>query len=224
MSPRDTNHNSEQNHRLPSPPHCVLFLNGFPGVGKLTLAKALEYKLKLSGTPYILIDNHKLIDPVVAIEPKRNTAHYTLRKVFRKTIFDLLVAVKEDRLVIIFTACLATSKIETLYDDIEQFKEYVEMADQRGAPLAVVNVVCDLKANIKRLQSEDRVEMVDGKTKLADSRILEKIRGQNTLLKKEEALRCGNSGKVLHFELDTTGLKVEEAAQKILEFLHTSSC
>lgn len=220
MSPQDVKCNLEQNYELHSPPQCILLLNGFPGVGKLTIAKALECKLKLSSTPYALIDNHKLIDPVMAIEPIRNAAHYVLRKLFRKTAFDLLVAVKDGQL-IIFTACLAISKLETPYNDIEQLKEYVDMADQKGVPLVVVNIVCDLEVNSKRLRSIERVEMVRGKTKLVDVEILQGIRGQNTLLNQEDVSRYRDNKNVLHLELDTTDLEVNEAAQKIWELMHT---
>jgi hypothetical protein len=67
-------------------PLCVLLLNGFPGVGKLTIASLFEAKLDHSSTPFRLIDNHLLIDPVVAIEPVRNKGHYALRKKFRNTV------------------------------------------------------------------------------------------------------------------------------------------
>lgn len=40
----------------------VIFLNGFPGVGKLAIPKALAAKLPAGDT--ILLDNHLLIDPV----------------------------------------------------------------------------------------------------------------------------------------------------------------
>lgn len=41
----------------------LLWINGFPGSGKLTIAKKI---VKLSAGDTVLIDNHQLIDPVAA--------------------------------------------------------------------------------------------------------------------------------------------------------------
>ena len=57
----------------------------------------------------------------------------------------------EGRLVVILTACLATSR-----DYIEQFVEYVGIAETRGVPLVVVNALCDVGINSARLCSENR--------------------------------------------------------------------
>lgn len=215
----DFNHSSEQYRELLSPSSCVLLLNGFPGVGKLTIAKALEAKLKLDDTPHRLIDNHLLIDPVVAIEPVRNTAHYALRKSFRKTAFEGLKGLKEERLVIIFTTALSTSYLPTPYDDIDQFEEYADIAEARGVPLVVVNIVCDLGTNSRRLCSKERKE-VGGKTKLVDVDVLERLRRETSVLDREQAMACRKEGIIFYFELDTSELVVEQATQKVWEFLY----
>jgi hypothetical protein len=73
---------------------------------------------------------------------------------------------KEKGPVMIFTTRLVTSDLETPYDDIEQFKEYVDLAEGKGVPLVVVNIVCDLGTNSERLGSDERRKEVGGKTKL----------------------------------------------------------
>jgi hypothetical protein len=170
-----------------SPP-CVLLLNGLPGLGKLTIAKTLEAKLGHSSTTFRLIDNHLLIDPVVATEPVRNKTHYALRKKFRKVVYDGLNELKEEGLVMIFTSCLVTSDLERPYDDIEQFMEYVDLADGKGVPLVMVNIVCDLRTNSERLGSEERKKEVDGKTKFVKVDVLETIRKQTSLLDREQVI------------------------------------
>jgi len=72
---------------------------------------------------------------------------------------------KEERLVIIFTAALSTSYLPTPYDDIDHFVECVDIAEARGVPLVVVNIMCDLGTNSGRLCGKERKE-VGGKTKL----------------------------------------------------------
>lgn len=56
----------------------AIFLNGFPGVGKLPISKALAAKLPAGDT--ILLDNYLLIDPINAIIPGRGTSHKDLRR------------------------------------------------------------------------------------------------------------------------------------------------
>jgi hypothetical protein len=91
-----------------------------------------------------------------------------------------LKAVKEEDRVIIFTACLAVSSGPAPYDDIDQFKQYINLAEGRGVPLVVVNLVCDLESNKGRLRSEERKEL--GKTKLVDTGILEQVREETSIL------------------------------------------
>ena len=201
-----------------SPP-CVLLLNGFPGVGKLTIAKTLEPKLLHSGTPCRLIDNHLLIDPVVAIEPIRNKAHYALRKKFRQTLYEGLNEVKEKRLVMLFTSCLVTSELERRYD-IEQFKEYVDLAEGKGVPLVMVNIVCDLASNSERLGSDKRRKEVGGKTKLVKVDALETIRKETSLLTRDQVMACKKGGDIYYFELETSELAPVQAAQRVWRFLH----
>jgi len=82
---------------------CVLFLNGFPGVGKLTIARHIRRILSES----LLVDNHLLIDPAEAIEPNRTPAHYTLRRAIRQAAFDGLKAVERKSTIFIMTSCTA---------------------------------------------------------------------------------------------------------------------
>lgn len=49
----------------------VLFLNGFPEVGKFATSKILAEKLPASDR--LLLDNHLLIDPAIAIVPGQRT-------------------------------------------------------------------------------------------------------------------------------------------------------
>jgi chloramphenicol 3-O-phosphotransferase len=211
MSSNEFGNDYKQQHEKTSLQSCVLLLNGFPGVGKFTIAKALA--AKLGDVPHRLIDNHVLIDPIEAIEPGRSEAHYALRKKFRVVAFEGLKALDEKTLVIILTACLATSS-----EDLSQFAEYLDIAEARGVPLVVVNIVCDVGTNRRRLCSSER--KTGGKTKLIDVGILEKIRSEYTLLGKEQATECAKGRSMVHFELDTSEMDVEQASRKVWDFLH----
>lgn len=57
-------------------------------------------------------------------------------------------------------------------------------------PLVVVNLMCDLYTNSARLCSDDRKE-VGGKTKLVDVDILEKVRGETSILSQGQVIASG---------------------------------
>lgn len=53
-----------------------IYINGFPGVGKLTIATELQKLLPSSK----VINNHLLIDPVAAIHERSDPEYQPLRK------------------------------------------------------------------------------------------------------------------------------------------------
>lgn len=87
-------------------PGPVIWINGFPGTGKLTIARALVRIYILS----ILIDNHKLIDPVDLNFPRDHPQYQTERKRRREWAFENFVF-EPTRLseAVIFTGRLSNS-------------------------------------------------------------------------------------------------------------------
>jgi hypothetical protein len=65
----------------------LVWINGFPGCGKLTMATALA---TLHGAA-ILLDNHKLIDPVEAQLPRSHPDYQRKRRLYRQAILDEFV-------------------------------------------------------------------------------------------------------------------------------------
>jgi hypothetical protein len=119
----------------------------------------------------------------------------------------------------IFTSCLVTSDLETPYDDINQFKEYADLAEGKGVPLVIVNIMCDLGINSERLGSDKRRKEVGGKTKLVKLDVLEAIRWETSLLNPEQVMACKKGGDIYHFELDTSELLPVQVTQKVWGFL-----
>jgi hypothetical protein len=101
------------------------------------------------------MDNHLLIDPAVAVHPYRNKAHYTSRKKLRLDVNGFLKT-PEGKFGIISTTCLVTSIKQTPCNNIDQSREYVDLAERRGVPLATVNIVCNPVIHCQRLVSEER--------------------------------------------------------------------
>jgi hypothetical protein len=50
---------------------CLVMLNGFPGVSKLTIARSLQSSLTDQNVETRLIDDHLIIDPAEAVHPGR---------------------------------------------------------------------------------------------------------------------------------------------------------
>lgn len=65
----------------------VVWINGFPGSGKLTVATAVA-ALCQSVT---LLDNHKLIDPVEARTPRSHPDYQQERKLYRELVLKRYV-------------------------------------------------------------------------------------------------------------------------------------
>jgi hypothetical protein len=87
-------------------------------------------------------------------------------------------------------------------------------------PLVVVNIVCDLGTNSKRLGSNERRKEVGKKTKLVKVDVLETIRWEASLLDREQVMACKKGGEIYHFELDASELPLVQATQRVWRFLH----
>lgn len=190
----------------------VIFLNGFPGVGKLTISKILTSKLPPTST--LLIDNHLLIDPVHAIIPSRGNAHKDLRRRFRQVAFDALKEDPNPDLMIVMMGCVGDN-----VDDGAVYAEHVEVARARGVPFVSVNLVCGREDHQRRFGDPKRYE--GARSKLADKRVLEELMENHELLDprtgRAEGWLRGTEGDIRHFEVDTTGLSAEDSALRILD-------
>jgi hypothetical protein len=196
-----------------TPPPFLLLLNGFPGVGKLTLARNLSTLLVQDegGLEVRLLDNHLLIDPVSAIEPERTPYHYELRKAFRDVAFSALKNLP-GKVAILMTDCLS----ETV-EGRTQFEEYLGVALAKGCTMVVCNLVCGEQENKQRLGCEKRRES----GKLMDIKLLERFRREYRLLNLE---RLENKWRkvgvsLICEEFDTTDLTAHEALGRVWAFL-----
>jgi hypothetical protein len=190
-----------------SPP-CILFLNGFPGVGKYTVARKLAAVLPNAR----LLDNHALIDPVEAIEPGRTPEHYSLRKAIRTAAFKGIKESPRKDLAMILTSCTSSSPA-----DMAVFEEYLDIARHRKIPFVSVNITCSDQANVARLVASERA---DGrKSKLTDASVLDRLKRDAVLLDPRRDGVDVAGVEQHHFELDNTNLSPEEAAMAIAGFV-----
>ncbi|MCJ1356055.1 MAG: hypothetical protein MMC33_006049 [Icmadophila ericetorum] len=192
---------------IKDPPPSVILINGFPGVGKCAVSRALDSMILSSR----VIDKHLLIDPVWAIEPERCPEHDTLRKAIRKAAFDGIKNLP-GLATTILTGCISSSPV-----DKELLSEHVDLARSRRCPFLLVNLSCDEEENVVRLQSLGRIAFQN--TKLLDPVLLREIR-QDTRLFNPYFDSVDISGvPFYHLGLDTTSDTVGEVATKIMKYV-----
>ncbi|KAI7083597.1 hypothetical protein KC356_g7447 [Hortaea werneckii] len=191
------------------PPACVVLLNGFPGTGKLAVARALLSKLGDTNTR--LVDNHLSIDPAEAVHPGRGYEHKALRDVIRRAVFQDLERLPENITAIVLTGCLGQNS-----EDSAVYAEHVEVAQARGVPFYSFTLTVDKSEHLLRLQSPDRV--YGQKTKLNDPAVLETMMTNNTILDPTIVVNKGSDvdfRAIRHHLIDTTGLTVSESADRV---------
>ena len=130
----------------------VACLVGFPGVGKLTIARHLARI-----TAAIVVDNHWINDPILKLVIVDGSAAVP------ESVWPQVAKVREAVLETIVTlAPLATNYIFTYAGsnedpaDRKAFDDYREVARQRGSQFIPVRLLCNERELVRRIQSEER--------------------------------------------------------------------
>lgn len=182
-------------------PAPFIYINGYAGVGKLSIARCLVHLLP---QPAKLLDNHLLIDPVSAILDRTSSEYQPLRKSVRSTILSAIVSSADLRnTTMIFTDQQSSDALGS-----SVAREYEDAARRRGCQFLSFRLFCSLEENLRRATSEGR--MKSGTTKLTDANIIKIIRTS------EDTFSFGGDDE---FTLDVTELSVEAAAQQIAELV-----
>jgi predicted kinase len=170
----------------------IVHINGWPGTGKLTIARILARKLSAR-----LLDNHTLMNPAEALFSRRDPLYASLRSEIRRSAFEHIArAAAGERFVF----------IDALADDDRDratFSSYRDLAVARGARLIAVVIDCDPEENLKRLVAAGRAEA----RKLTDPNVLKDLRARHRLLR-------GEADHLIEF--DVTVLSPDAAAAEIL--------
>jgi tRNA uridine 5-carbamoylmethylation protein Kti12 len=180
--------------------HPVIHINGYPGSGKLTIARKLVDLL----SPYNgkLVHNHLLIDPVGAVLPRSSPDYQPMRRALRSVIFDAL-AVSQDTAGSVFVFTDFQSG-----DDVGRgvMLEYREMAARRNCTFVPITVTCSKDENLRRLASAERMLH----RKLTDAELV-------THLRDNAITHQWPKDDPFHMELDITALDADVVAHMILE-------
>ncbi|KAH8174549.1 AAA domain-containing protein [Sarocladium implicatum] len=182
---------------MPAP---LVWINGFPGVGKLTVAKEITLLHEAS----VLVSNHSLIDPVARRLGPNSREHPRYQEerraerqeALRKWVTNSMLSTH----MIIFTDFQST---DALGSSVAQ--EYKIAADEAGRPFIPIYLTCEAQTNIERATSQERKE--SGTTKLTDATVL------SSIVSSEEIYRF-QTGR----SIDTTKVPAQEVAAAILAY------
>ncbi|KAK3645617.1 hypothetical protein LTR56_009057 [Elasticomyces elasticus] len=175
-------------------PALVIYINGWPGVGKLTVARALQPRLPGSK----ILHNHELIDPVERQYGRKHPLYQQKRGEYRRERLETVMTDTET--VYIFT--------DSQTEHNECMGDYTDLALE-GRRFYSVILTCDQAENERRLVAEGRGGDANGK--LTDLAILTEYRERGSGI-----FKFGDDDEI---ELDVTGMAPEEAAGKIKAFI-----
>ena len=112
--------------------NLIVHINGWPGCGKLTIARILAKRL--TGK---LLDNHTLLNPGEALFTRSDPLHGSLRKAVREATLDHAAQLRAG-MPLVLTDALADDAI-----DQALFDEYRILAARRQARLVSVMLECE---------------------------------------------------------------------------------
>lgn len=132
--------------------NSIIYLIGFAGVGKFTIAKEI-----VSLSNFKLVDNHLINNPIFSvIETDGKTPLpeevWEKTKVIRETVFDVIQTISPSS----FNFVLTNELIEGRKGDIEIYQKVLALANKRGSLFLPVRLICAENELCKRVESEDR--------------------------------------------------------------------
>ncbi|KZM21181.1 hypothetical protein ST47_g7686 [Ascochyta rabiei] len=143
---------------LRSKPLPIIHINGFPGTGKLTIAREVvkilqdHFAASKPGEQVKLVHNHLMINPADAVLHRTQPGYQRLRKALRDAVFSTL---KSE------AATFTTAYVFTDWqsgDDVgaEVCKDFQSVAHERGCDFIPIIITCDQTENIAQLRNSDR--------------------------------------------------------------------
>lgn len=178
----------------------IIHINGYPGVGKLTIAKILAEKLGAR-----LLDNHSVYNVALALTEFKSPEYFDTIRAVREIAYKRVLEVPADIPVILTNA--HSSNTAWGY---ECWDAVIDLASSRGATLLIVVLECSLEENARRIQGLDR----ESKRKPRDPTMFRGNAEARPLLDR-------GGDHLLH--LDVTELEAEESASRIEEWVKSVS-
>lgn len=173
----------------------IIHLNGWPGSGKLTVARELARKLEAR-----LLDNHTLHDVASRLCDRHTHEYWELYYQVREVAYKRVRALPPREVIVMTNALTFESDRER-----EAWAAVKSLAAGRGVPLVAVTLQCSLEENVRRIASESRHH-----GKLTDPAPLIEWRSTLTLL---------TDASVRSLTIDNTTRGPEQVADEIVRFV-----
>jgi predicted kinase len=183
----------------------IVCLVGFPGVGKLTIARALSRLIDAT-----IVDNHWINDPILRLLPKTDArpvpdAVWSEVAKVRGAVLETIAAFAAPGANFIFTYAGANEDPA----DRKAFEEYRDVAVRRAARFMAVRLTCSEDELVRRIQSPER----RGRKLMDPVEAIENVRHYSPL----------DPGIPGNLSLDVTHLAPETAAALIFDHLDRTS-
>lgn len=175
----------------------IVHLNGWPGSGKLTVAREVARKLEAR-----LLDNHTLHDVPGRLCDRHTNEYWELYYQVRDAAYKRVRALPSGEVLVMTNALALESERER-----EAWAAVKALAADRGVPLVAVTLQCSLDENVRRIASEGRRHR-----KLTDPLPLIEWRSTLTLLVDRS---------VRSLTIDNTNLSPDQAADEIVKFVRS---
>lgn len=172
----------------------IIHLNGWPGSGKLTVAREVARKLDAR-----LLDNHTLHDVASSLCDRHTHEYWELYYQVREIAYTRVRALPPGEVIVMTNALTFESDRER-----EAWTAVKSLAASRGVPLVAVTLQCSLAENVRRITSESRHHR-----KLRDAAPLIEWRSAFTLL---------TDASVRSLSIDNTDRGPDEVADEIVRF------
>lgn len=179
--------------------NAIIYLIGFPGAGKYTIAKEI-----CARTDARLVDNHLINNPVFSL--LREDGHVPLPKgIWSKVeaIWNIVLETIEELCPPERSFVLTNALRESDPEDRAWFNRIADFAQKRGSVFLPVRLICDAEELRRRIVSPDReARMKEMSPENSDKRC------------REDAVLSADHPNTL--TLDVTGLSPAQAAEKII--------
>ena len=177
----------------------IVHINSYPGVGKLTIARAL---VALIGGR--ILDNHTIYNVALSLTEPKSDAYFEALRAVRKVAFDLVLRLPVDEPVVLTNAHFVDSDWGN-----ENWDAVSALSQERGVPLFVVVLSCSPEENARRMRSEGR----EAKRKPRDPAKFNGNANGRPLLDRDGDYTL---------RLDVTHLTASEAAERIAAWLDSA--
>jgi thymidylate kinase len=177
----------------------IIHINGWPGVGKLTVAREVARKLGAR-----MLDNHTLHDVAIRLCDRGTEEYWRLYYQVREVAYGWIRTMPRDEIIVMTNALLAESERER-----EAWDAVKRLAADRSDTLVAVILECSLEENVRRVGSEDRRHR-----KMIDPEPLIEWRSKYTLLA---------DGAARSLTIDNSSRSPDQVADEIVAFARDAS-